>query len=59
MTTKVTIDAHAGWPVNVKVQDKDSNGDWSEGQTETVAPNTTRDFHVFDTRRLVIEEGKR
>lgn len=59
MTTKVTVDAHAGWPVNVKTVDKDAYGQWMEGQTQVVAPNTVQDFYVHDARRLIIEEGAR
>jgi hypothetical protein len=54
MTTKVTVDAHAGWPVMVTIID--STG---EEQAEIVAPNTKADFYVFDTRKLTIEELKK
>ena len=60
MTTRVTVDAHAGWPVHVKTIDKEyPSGEWKETGTETVPANETRDFYVHDARRLMIEEGKR
>ena len=38
MTTKVTVDAHAGWPVSVK--------NTASGHEIIVAANTTQDFYV-------------
>lgn len=60
MTTKVIVDAHAGWPVNVQFVDKDANGEWKESPDKEIVPaNETREFFVYDTRRLIIEEGER
>lgn len=59
MTTKVTVDAHAGWPVNVKNVDKDAEGNWWETDSQTVPPNTVQDFYVHSHRRLIIEESER
>jgi len=59
MTTKVTVDAHAGWPVKVQNVDKDANGNWSETNSHIVEPFTVRDFYIHDARRLIIEESKR
>ena len=59
MTTKVTVDAHAGWPVHVKTIDKGVNGEWTETRTETVPANEVREFYVHDSRRLLVEEGRR
>lgn len=59
MTTRVTVDAHAGWPVHVKTIDKGVDGTWTEMRTETVAPLEQREFYVHDSRRLLIEEGRR
>ena len=45
MTTKVTIDAHAGWPVEVK----SIRGEPSQPKTfdtTIVAPNTKQDFYI-------------
>ena len=54
MTTKVTIDAHAGWPVEVTVIDTINGKETSK--VEVVEPNTVRDHYVFDTRHLIIKE---
>lgn len=55
MTTKVTVDAHAGWPV--KVTTIDLNVDGSSLRSETVVPpNTTQDFYVHQQRELHIKE---
>jgi hypothetical protein len=51
MTTKVTVDAHAGWPVEVKT----INGEPGQPQTESVAvvdPNTTRDFYIHSGMQI-------
>lgn len=45
MTTKVTIDAHAGWPVEVKLLYGKPNTDKREA-TEVVAPISVRDFYI-------------
>ena len=50
MTTKVTIDAHAGWPVRVTRISGGGRGD------ETVAANTIQEFHVHDEMDLRIHE---
>lgn len=51
MTTKVTIDAHAGWPVAVtKVQ-----SEWAKS-TEIVPPGEERTFYVYSTMDLHIHE---
>lgn len=57
MTTTVTIDAHAGWPVEVKqiylVDGEPVNGD---ANVITVAPGEVRSFFVHSTMRLEIAE---
>ena len=51
MTTKVTVDAHAGWPVRVTRITPDG------GHTNiTVDPKTVQDFHVWDGQDLRIHE---
>lgn len=56
MTTKVTVDAHAGWPVKVTQVVLDERGYPSEPREETVPPNTTRDFCVHSHQELHIKE---
>jgi hypothetical protein len=52
MTTKITVDAHAGWPVLVTLIDL-SEGGTGIGQTETtVAPHTTQDFYITSLRMI-------
>lgn len=47
MTTKVTVDAHAGWPVKVVSQQLGQDGLPSgEPREEIVPPRTTKDFYV-------------
>lgn len=53
MTTKVTVDAHAGWPVRVTCLTPDTGKTIWE---QTVAPKTVRDFYVHSTANLFIEE---
>jgi hypothetical protein len=55
MTTRITVDAHAGWHVKVTPVHKMDSGDF-EGMPEIVSANTTRDFHVHSTLKLIVEE---
>jgi hypothetical protein len=55
MTTTVTVDAHAGWPVKVDAIDS------YEGRSETtelavVAPHTVQHFYATSTRQIVVTE---
>ena len=59
MTTKVTIDAHAGWPVLVTIKNGESAYPKSVS-TETVEANTVRDFYIHSGMQIVgIEEQPR
>ena len=56
MTTKVTVDAHAGWPVLVTSICGEPNYD-KEIRSEVVQPNTTKDFYIHSGMRIInIEE---
>lgn len=56
MTTKVTVDAHAGWPVKVTQVSIDSEGNKTGERESTVAPNTTADFYIHATGELHVKE---
>ena len=56
MTTKVTVDAHAGWPVSVSIMDMNRDGEWFESNFTIVPAGTKQDFHIYDTRQLLISE---
>ena len=58
MTTKVTIDAHAGWPVQVQINDEPQDGS-VDMRIETVSPGTVREFYVHSTRHLVVREMRK
>lgn len=56
MTTRITVDAHAGWPVLVVLK-MGEPGYQKIVTTETVAPNTARDFYVHSGMQIIgIEE---
>ena len=58
MTTKVTVDAHAGWPVRVEA--KNFYGDDHQvSRLGIVKPGEVQDFYVFDTGQLIITELKK
>lgn len=59
MTTKVTIDAHAGWPVQVEIVDQYPDQKDSALRVEIVPPKEVRDFYVHDSRHLIIRELKK
>lgn len=52
MTTKVTVDAHAGWPVDVTPM----RGGVAIGPTDRIQANDTQDFYVHKTQDLHIHE---
>ncbi len=52
MTTKVTVDAHAGWPVQVEIR-RGEQGTPDVFESETVAPNTVRDFYIHSGMSIV------
>jgi hypothetical protein len=57
MTTKVIVDAHAGWPVLVtSIEMHPETGEWSEGSFTVVSAGTKQDFYIYDTRQLLISE---
>lgn len=59
MTTKVTIDAHAGWPVEVTLRDGEPDYPKS-ARIEVVEPNTTRDFYIHSGLEILgVREMKR
>lgn len=53
MTTKITVDAHAGWPVEVTLLD---NANIATAPPTIVQPNTTQDFYVYEGRNVLIKE---
>lgn len=63
MTTRITVDAHAGWPVKVSAFNK-GRLDPATGNRQpdslrsvvTVPPHQTHDIHCWDDCYLVIEE---
>ncbi len=60
MTTKVTVDAHAGWPVKVTAVDTYPPGSEPKHvELGVVPPNETREFYVTSTRQLLVTEMPR
>jgi hypothetical protein len=65
MTTKIIVDAHAGWPVEVILLDHapadgtDAEYDPKFVETiEIVPPGTIREFYIHDRRSIAIREKK-
>lgn len=60
MTTKVTVDAHAGWPVRVEAVDQyPADADPVTKEIGIVPANEKQDFYVTSTRKLIISEMQR
>jgi hypothetical protein len=64
MTTKVIVDAHAGWPVKVEALDDvyDESGPTGVSTTTElgiVEPGTQREFYATSSRKLLVTEMKR
>lgn len=61
MTTKVRVDAHAGWPVEVRLVDVERNDDGeivAERYTdETVKAGEVADFFIHSERYVIVTEG--
>jgi hypothetical protein len=55
MTTTVTVNAHAGRPVEVTNIDTREDGTTSEF-VEIVTPKSVRDFYITQTRQIRIRE---
>lgn len=55
MTSKIEVDAHAGWPMKVTAIDT-YNGETTETVIGTVAPGEKAVYHCTQTRKLLVEE---
>ena len=58
MTTNVTIDAHAGWPVQV-IRRSRNEPPGKNSEEIIVKPLTTQTVAVWDDNELLIREMKR
>lgn len=56
MTTSVTVDAHAGWPVQVVAEDKFQDGGRVHTILAVVPAGEIGVFHVWQGRTLIITE---
>jgi len=56
MTTKIIVDAHAGWPVRVTRYEKQPDGQYVKGSSSIVLPGSAAEFVVFDGLDLRIHE---
>jgi len=56
MTTAVTVDAHAGWPVRVTLIDQSPDGMTQSESVQIVAANTKQTFHVWNGRDIKVHE---
>ena len=52
MTTKVTIDAHAGWPVQVITLDGEHNFA-KTAHVHIVSPRTQKDFYIHSGMNIL------
>lgn len=52
MTTKVTVDAHAGWDVEVTTVQLPARTE----SKDVVPANTVRDFYVYSNAELHVKE---
>jgi len=55
MTTKVTVDAHAGWPVEVTTTDTYA-GHEPQVSKEIVEAGQRKDFHLSSARSISFKE---
>ena len=52
MTTKIVVDAHAGWDVEVLVETLDNDGGVTENRVEVVPKNTIKEFYIHSHMSL-------
>lgn len=52
MTTAITIDAHAGWDVEVVIQDLDSDGNLITEQIKVVPKHTKETVYIHSHRQI-------
>lgn len=52
MTTAITVDAHAGWDVEVKIQDLDTDGNVVTERVQVVPKNTKETIYIHSHRQL-------
>lgn len=60
MTSRVLVDAHAGWPIQVTRRPR-QDGDHPEaadGEVEIVPAGTQREFSIWDGNELIVREMK-
>lgn len=58
MTSKVIVDAHAGWPMRVTAIDT-YNGEVKQTVIGEVAPHEKAEHYVTQTRKILVEELER
>lgn len=56
MTTRVQVDAHAGWPVKVQSIDTGPEGEIVQADLGIVPALASQNFHVYKGRQLLITE---
>jgi len=56
MTTKVTVDAHAGWPVRVESIDHDGSGATVRADLGIVPALASQSFYAHAGRQIVVTE---
>lgn len=56
MTTRVIVDAHAGWPVKVVKRELNTDGSINNAREEVVPPNTTQEFYVHSGLEILVKE---
>lgn len=59
MTTRVIVDAKAGWPVKVTKRELNNDGSVNNAKDEAVPPNETRAFYVHSHLEIVVREMPR
>ncbi len=52
MTTAITIDAHAGWDVEVTTERLNAHGDWEFNSKVVVKANTKETHYVHSHLRI-------
>lgn len=59
MTTKITVDAHAGWDVKITRLDIDEDNQVVDRNDYVVPANTVHDEYIHSNRQVIITEVRK
>ena len=58
MTTRVTVENHGGFKLEVTFENKMKDGSWLRSHSQIIEPEdkTSKEFTIWDGKRLIVQE---